>query len=208
MFITQVILLFEYIHHTQIILTAPLSRWPMMVLWVWLTVDEAQVTRVLTGELAADLTPPTRLQPLLSKHLDVVELRPFPVLSADLMETMATGQWAHTHTHTHRGSAHLTAVEDDQLSQFGDEQLIECSGVSVAARQRVMVTEKPHQTGQLRQLVHHRPLRERETTAALDETDPGSGLRAAERIGQKDALTSAMLLWFRFRVFRAGNMAL
>lgn len=56
-----------------------------------LTVDEAQVSRVPTGEVAAGLTTPsTRLQPLLSKHLHVVGLRLLPLVGADLKETMAT----------------------------------------------------------------------------------------------------------------------
>lgn len=76
-----------------------------------------------------------------------------------------THTYRHTHIHTH--SAHLTAVEGDQSTQFGDEHLIGCFVVSIAAHQSVMATWKMNQTGQLPQLIHYTPLRERKSLVMM-----------------------------------------
>ena len=62
-------------------------------------------------------------------------------------------------THTHQ--VHLSSVEELQFSQFGNDQLIGCTGISVKAHQLVSITMELHQTGQLGKLIYDTPLKER-----------------------------------------------
>lgn len=165
---------------------------------------------MLTDELAADLTPPTSLQPLHSKQLDVVELRPSSFIRWDLAGTSRDrSARAHTHTHSYVCSAHIRAVEGDQPAQFGDEQLVDGFGVSVAARQSVAGAGELQQVGQLGQLVHQTPLTDTERQRSLGSQRRWAELshslvtRPSER---EDTPTSLMLLLSRFSSVRAGNM--